>query len=169
MTDIIASVRQLVQDETVPYALSDDTIEDVLDRHSQHIIRHKLASVAPDFASGESQWVQALATDWEDRGDLLIKDASGTTHTRATNALANGTFKLNTATSQTLYLYDAYTYDVYSAASECAMLLISAIKDEYTFSTDEGNFSRSDRVDTLQTIHDTCMKKRRLYSLPMGE
>ncbi len=169
MTTLIATLRQLIQDETSPYTLSDDTVEDVLDRHSQRVLRHRLEPAYADN-DGLCYWFYALATHWEDRDSAIaLKDGEGNELPVAESDLSSGMWRLTTGQSGDVYLYSGYTYDVYGAASECCNLMIARIKDEYTFSSDEGSFNRSQRVDHLQKLFDSFASSRRVYALGAAE
>jgi hypothetical protein len=170
MSDLIAVVRQLIQDETAPYSLSDETVQGVLDRHNQRILRHRLQPAYADPSDGLSYWFEAAAGFWETRdSELVLKDAEGTELAVSESDLIKGLWELTTGVDKAVWLYDGYTYDVYSAAVECLKLLMAQIKDEYTFSSDEGNFSRSDRVGHLEKLITQYRRNSRPFVLRSAE
>lgn len=170
MTTLIAEVRLLLQDVNTPYVLDDNTIQGVMDRQSQRILRYRLNPTYADPSDGLVYWWHSLAAHWEDRDSALaLKDSSGTELTVSESDLNKGLWKLTTGTNGPVWLYDGYTYDIYAAVVECGRLLIAKIKDEYTFSSSEGSFSRSDRIRTLETLINQYRGAIRPYTLKVAE
>ena len=168
MSTLISTVRNLIQDTT---ELTDNNVQDALDRYAQRILRHKLTATHTNPADGLYYWFQAHAGHWENRnGALAIQDSEGTALALSESDLTYGLWKLATGTTnKTVYLVDGYTYDVYSAAVECLRILIAKIKDEYTFSSDEGSFQRDSRIRHLGELINQYRGAIRPYVLQVAE
>lgn len=95
--------------------------------------------------------------------------SDGNTLSLASESLDRGLWLLSTGTDKDVYLHDAYTYDLYGAAVECCRLMIAKIRDEYTFSTDEGSFNRSDRIEHLEKLIAQYQATTRPYALRIAE
>lgn len=173
MTTLIAEVRQLLQDVNTPYVLDDDTIQGVMDRQSQRILRHRLTPTYADQSDGLVYWWHSLAAHWEDRDSALaLKDSSGTELAVSESDLVRGLWKLTTGTSGPVYLHDGYVHDIYAAAVECCKLGIATLrkqKADYNFSTDGVSTSRNQAINTLETLIEQYRHSIRPYALRVAE
>jgi hypothetical protein len=171
MATIISTVRHLIQDDTEPFSLTDEEIQTTLDLYSQQIVCQTLYPMTRD-----GLWWAAFATSWESRTDtdedeqfietpISIQDSNGVDVVIKKAFLDRGVWQTEQACVAPLFLRDGYTYDIYAAAASCCWLLIAKIKDEYTFSSSEGSFSRTDRVTTLEKLSEKYNGMARPYVL----
>lgn len=165
MTDLITSVRQLIADTTTPYSLSDDELQAILDRNNQYIGILELKPV--ETVSDTYTTFYSFIGDLED--NYSIVDSNNTQPVIASVDLSRGIFVLDSGVPSTtttiLYLTNAYTYDIYASACEAISIIIAQIKSEYTFSSSEGSFNRSDRISNLATLYEQYKERVRVFSV----
>jgi hypothetical protein len=164
MSDIIARIRILIQDEGVSPSLDDDTIQSVCDAHSQRVLQHELIQQDDDG----TVW-GALAGWWEgDSNAPVLKDEDGATLPHTAD-LERGLFTLTTAKDSGYVVLAGYTFDIYAAAAECCDLLIASIWKEYSYSAGTGSFQPTQRVNTLRELRDSYRMARRVAPISNKE
>lgn len=172
MTDILAFTRMLIQDETTPYDLSDDTVQSVLDDHSELAsyslltpINYVQSSGGFTQATADTGWWESSNSPTDDTSVVLKRLTDDVEVTPDSSDLRRGVFVFASAQQEPVYISRGYSYDVYAAASQCLHLLVAKIRSEYSFSTDEGSFQRQQRVETLLDLAKQYAMRQRVRPL----
>ncbi len=172
ITNVLAFVRLLIQDESEPYDLSDDTIQSILDEHGELASYSLLTPI--NYVQSGGGFTQARAdTGWWEGADsptdntsvVLKRITDDVEVSPSSSDLRRGVFTFSDAQTEPVYISRGYSYDVYATACQCLESLIAKIRSEYSFSTDEGNFQRQQRVETLTDLAEKYSIRQRLHPL----
>lgn len=173
MSDNIMRVRALTYAGTAEYTLGtanfwdDNQIEQVLDRHRQDLVRHKLMR-EPSYIGGGSVVYTRLRSAY----GFLEAPTSGTTvffiedsvgdnrgTSTYTSDLQLGIFDFDADTGGTALYLSARSYDIYGAAAEVLEQWASHEARCFDFSTDGQTFSVNQKVTNMR--EQAAMLRRR--------
>lgn len=172
MADILAFTRMLIQDETVPYDLSDNTVQSVLDDHGEFAsysmlipLNYVRSGGGFTLAAADTGWWEDANSPTDNTSVVLKRVTDDVEITPSEIDLRRGIFTFASAQNEPIYISRGYSYDVYAAACQCLHLLVAKIRSEYSFSTDEGSFQRQQRVETLLDLAKQYSMRQRVRPL----
>lgn len=176
MSDNIARVRALTYAGTAEYTLGtanywdDNQIEQVLDRHRQDLVRHKLLR-EPNYIGGGSVIYTRLRSAYgfletaaSGTAVFVIEDSVGDNRSTA-NYTADyqlGIFDFNADTGGTALYLTARSYDIYGAAAELLDQWAANEARSFDFATDGQSFSRSQKAQGLREQARAMRKRARV-------
>jgi hypothetical protein len=176
MDDIIGRVRGLIAAGTAEYTLGTakywdaDQIEQVLDRHRQDLVRHKMVR-EPSYIGGGSVVYTRLRSAY---GQLekptsgstvfFIEDSVGDDRGTATYTadFQLGIFDFDADTGGTALYLTARSYDIFGAAGEILEEWAASETRSFDFSTDGQSFSRSQKAAGLREQARAMRKRARI-------
>ncbi len=130
MANLIQTVRGLTQAGTAEYTAgtvtywSDDSIQEVLDRHKYEIRFDSLITFPVTVSGGTVQWrdYQSQYRWFEDTDGgtarFIVQDSTGSTITSYTTQPQRGLINFNSNTGGTAYYLTGFAFDVYGAAAD---------------------------------------------------
>jgi hypothetical protein len=176
MDDIIGRVRGLIAAGTAEYAIGTasywdaDQIEQVLDRHRQDLVRHKLMR-EPSYIGGGS----VVYTRHRSAYGQLEKPTSGSTVFFIEDSVGDdrgtatytadyqlGIFDFASDVGGTALYLTARSYDIFGAAGEILEEWASNEMRSFDFSTDGQSFSRSQKAQGLREQARAMRKRARI-------
>jgi hypothetical protein len=176
MSDNIMRVRALTYAGTAEYTLGtanywdDNQIEQVLDRHRQDLVRHKL-SREPNYIGGGSVIYTRLRSAYgfletpaSGTAVFVIEDSVGDNRSTA-NYTADyqlGIFDFDADTGGTALYLTARSYDIYGAAAELLDSWAARESRCFDFSTDGQSFSLSQKVQNMRDQARELRKRARV-------
>lgn len=176
MADNIYRVRGLTYAGTAEYTLGtasywdDNQIEQVLDRHRQDLVRHKLMR-EPNYIGGGSVVYTRLRSAYgfletaaSGTAVFVIEDSVGDNRGTATFTADYqlGIFDFSDDTGGTALYLTARSYDIYGAAAEVLEQWASREARCFDFSTDGQSFSVTQKVQGLRDQARLLRKRARV-------
>jgi len=176
MADNIARVRGLTYAGTAEYTLGtasywdDNQIEQVLDRHRQDLVRHKLMR-EPNYIGGGSVIYTRLRSAYgfletaaSGTAVFVIEDSVGDDRGTATFTADYqlGIFDFAADTGGTALYLTARSYDIYGAAAELLEQWASREARCFDFSTDGQTFNVTQKVQGLRDQARLLRKRARV-------
>lgn len=176
MADNIQRVRALTYAGTAEYSLGtanywdDNQIEQVLDRHRQDLIRHKLLR-EPNYIGGGSVIYTRLRSAYgfletaaSGTAVFIIEDSIGDDRGTATFTADYqlGIFDFASDTGGTALYLTARSYDVYGASAELLEQWASREARCFDFSADGQSFSLQQKVQGLREQASLLRKRARI-------
>lgn len=172
MEPIITQVRGLIASGPAEYALGtanfwdDDQIEQVLDRHRQDLVRHRLESEATYTGGGSVVYTRFRSNygDLEEGDAFLIQDSVGDARGTAdfTADYRLGIVDFDDDQRGTALYLTARSYDVYGAAGEILEQWASHEARSFDFTTDGQTFTRSQKAQGLRDQARIMRKRARV-------
>ena len=176
MADNIARVRGLTYAGTAEYNLGtanywdDNQIEQVLDRHRQDLVRHKLMREPSYIGGGSVVYTRLrsaygfLETSASGTAVFVIEDSVGDDRGTATYTadFQLGIFNFDADTGGTALYLSARSYDIYGAAAEILDSWAAHESRCFDFSTDGQSFSLSQKVKNMRDQARELRKRARV-------
>lgn len=176
MADLIDRVRSLTYAGTAEYTLgtvsyfSDGHIQDILDRHRQDLVRHKLLREPSYIGGGSVVYTRhrsaygQLEQPTSGSTVFFIEDSVGDNRGTATYTADYqlGIFDFASDVAGTALYLTARSYDIYGAAGEILEEWASNEARSFDFGTDGQSFSRSQKAQGLREQARAMRKKARI-------
>jgi hypothetical protein len=176
MTDNISRVRALTYAGTAEYSIGtanfwdDNQIEQVLDRHRQDLVRHKLLR-EPNYIGGGSVIYTRLRSAYgfletaaSGTAVFIIEDSVGDDRGTATYTADYqlGIFDFDSDTGGTALYLTARSYDIYGAAAELLEQWATRESRCFDFTTDGQTFNVTQKVQGLREQASLLRKRARV-------
>lgn len=176
MADIIGRVRGLIAAGTAEYTVGTasfwdaDQIEDVLERHRQDLVRHKLMREPSYIGGGSVVYTRHrsaygnLEQPTSGSTVFFIEDSVGDDRGTATYTADYqlGIFDFASDVGGTALYLTARSYDIYGAAGEILEEWAANEARSFDFSTDGQSFSRSQKAQGLREQARLMRKRARI-------
>lgn len=145
MANLIGRVRVMCDDVSTA-DVSDDTIQNILDKHRLEVHREQLA-MSPRYESGTAKYYDFFSNygDFEEdttANAFIVEDSTGTDKAPDTVDYVNGHIQYNTDQQGEYRYLTARSYDIYAAAADVWRLLAGQATSKFDFSADDAKFSR---------------------------
>lgn len=161
MTTLIAFVRGLTNDATVPYTLTDQQLQDYLDLNRLDVYNMELQF--PDMISvgGVVEWHDFYSQGynyWED--GYLIQGPDWQVRTPNTSEPLIGRWTFIASQDTPLYI-TGRSYDVYAAAVNALKQMESTLQCGIDFTADGLTVSRLQRIQNIRELRKTYTAQMR--------
>ena len=160
MATLITRTRVLIGDPVgASQQFSDDQVQDALDAHRTDARQGRLIPQPTYSAPGSYAFYYdyyAPLPAWE--SDWIIQDATRTTVVPATSDEITGHFTFTVQRIPPLYI-TGKAYDRYGAAVDLIEAWSGAVATQFDFSTDQQDFSRSQKQKGLLALADVYRRR----------